>query len=340
MKNLNYWQGKNVFITGINGFIGGNLAKKLILQGANLFGLVRDQKQNSFLFFEGLSDKIVLIHGELTDKDLLSRIISEEQINVVIHLAAQVEIGIGLTNPYLTFETNIRGTYSLLESIRLFPDAIDAVIMASTDKSYGSYGKDKMPYQEDYPLIPKYPYDTSKACADLISQAYATEIYRLPIVVTRFCNIYGPGQLNFSALLPDAITSAQGYTKFNPRGDGSMVRDFIYVDDVADLYMTITENLAKSPEKYRGEIFNAGTNAPLSVREVIEKIYNQLDNKKELEIVIEAMKGKRTTGEIDCQYMDYDKVNKFFGWSPKHSFDEGLEKTIDWFDKFNKARFL
>lgn len=339
MEKKDFWRGKNVFITGINGFIGGNLAKGLLAQGANVFGLIRNDKRDAFLYFEKLADQITMIEGDLGDKDLLSRIISEEQIHCVYHLAAQVEVGVAAANPYLTFETNVRGTYTLLEAIRQFPDAIRSVVIASSDKAYGSYGKDKMPYKEEYPLKPQYPYDTSKACSDMIARAYACEIYKLPIVVTRFCNIYGPGQLNFSAIMPDAITSALGYKKFIPRGDGSQIRDFIYVEDVVDLYLRIGEALAQEPKKFAGQIFNAGTNTPISVREVLEQIYTAADNKKDFAEVLKLMKDKKTTGEIDCQYMDFEAAHRAFGWKPRHTFAEGLKKTIAWFKRYDEHRF-
>ncbi|MEI6154499.1 MAG: GDP-mannose 4,6-dehydratase, partial [Deltaproteobacteria bacterium] len=210
---------------------------------------------------------------------------------------------------------------------------------ASSDKAYGSYPKDQMPYKEDYPLKPRYPYDTSKACADMIAQAYASELYKLPVVITRFSNIYGPGQLNFSAIMPDAITSALGYSKFIPRGDGSMVRDFIYVEDVADLYLKIGESLATNPDKVRGQIFNAGTNSPISVREVLETIYTLTKNSKDLGEILSLMKDRKAAGEINCQYMDHEKIYQYFGWRPKHTFEEGLRKTIQWFSAYNKEKF-
>ena len=197
----NSWNRVKVLITGINGFVGGNIAKKLVELGAEVFGLIRTSKYNSYLYYENIDKQISLIDGEICDFDLLSRIISEEEINVIFHLAAQVEVGVGLKNPYITFETNVRGTYTILESLRLHHDSVHAVVVASSDKSYGEYAKEKMPYKEDYPLIPKYPYDTSKACADMIAQSYTSDVYELPIVITRFSNIYGPGQLNFSALI-------------------------------------------------------------------------------------------------------------------------------------------
>lgn len=341
MKKIgtDYWYGKNVLITGINGFIGGNLTKLLLEKGANVFGLIRNAKHDTLLFYEKLNERITLIEGHVTDKDLLARIISEEQIQSVFHLAAQVEVGVGLANPYLTFETNIRGTYSLLEAIRSCPKTVKSVIVASSDKAYGNYPQNKMPYKENYPLIPKYPYDVSKACADMIAQCYTTEIYKLPVVVTRFCNIFGPGQLNFSAVLPDSIRSCLGYGSFIPRGNGQQVRDFIFIEDVADLYLRIGEDLAESPEKVRGQIYNAGTNTPRSVREVLETVYKLTGQDQAFQIILEMMKGKETVGEIDCQYMDFEKVNQDFDWSPKHSFEEGVAKTIEWFKGYLKYKY-
>tara|TARA_Y100001980_G_C14556688_1_gene349377 strand:- start:2786 stop:3808 length:1023 start_codon:yes stop_codon:yes gene_type:complete len=338
--NQEYWRGKNVLVTGINGFIGGNLTKMLIENGANVFGLIRNIDKQTFLYFEGLSEKIVLIMGDLVDKTLMEKIISEENINVVYHLGAQVEVGLALQNPYLTFETNIRGTYTLLEAIRRHSDGVESIVIASSDKAYGAYDINKMPYKEDYPLIPKYPYDTSKACADMIAKVYTSEVYRLPIIVTRFSNIYGPGQLNFSALIPDGIRSALGYSKFEPRGDGSMTRDFIFSEDVADLYLQIGEHLAKNPKKLTGEVFNAGTNSPISVREVLEKIFKAVNNKKDFDKIRKQMQGRKTTGEISHQYMNYEKVNEYFNWSPAHSFTKGIDKTISWYKRYLQTNLV
>jgi CDP-glucose 4,6-dehydratase len=333
---MGFWNSKKVLITGINGFVGGNIAKKLVTLGAKVYGLVRTRSSDSFLFYEKIDKKVSLITGELCDLSLLCRIISEQEINVVFHLAAQVEVGIGLRNPYITFETNIKGTYSLLEAVRLFPDSVQAVVVASSDKAYGEYEKEKMPYKEDYPLIPKYPYDTSKACADMIAQTYTSEVHNLPVVITRFSNIYGPGQLNFSALIPDGIRSALGYSKFVPRGDGTMMRDFLYISDVVDLYLNIAENLAKNKNNISGQIFNAGSNKPKTVKQILENIFTNLGANNEYIRIIKEMKNTKTVGEIDCQFMDHVKVKKYFGWTPKHSFNDGISETIDWYKKYLK----
>ena len=338
-KETGYWFGKNVLITGINGFIGGNLAKLLVEKGASVFGLIRNAKPDTMLFYEKLNEKITLIEGHITDKDLLARIISEERIQAVFHLAAQVEVGVGIDYPYLTFETNIKGTYCLLEAIRQCPQTVRSVIVASSDKAYGDYPQNKMPYKEDYPLLPKYPYDVSKACADMIAQCYTTDVYKLPVIVTRFCNIYGPGQLNFSALIPDSIRACLGHGTFIPRGNGRQIRDFIFVEDVADLYLRIGEALAKNPVKIRGQIYNAGTNTPQSVREILETVYRLSGQTRAFRNILAMMKGKATIGEIDCQYMDFVKVNRDFGWSPRHSFEAGVTATIEWFKGYLKHKY-
>ena len=334
-----FWKGRNVLLTGVNGFIGGNLAKALILNHANVFGIVRSYKPNTFLEYENLSNRVTLMQGDLCNKNFIEQIISEEEIEFIFHLAAQVEVGIGAINPFITFETNVRGTYTLLEAARQFPDKIKSIVVASTDKAYGSYPTEKMPYKEDYPLLPQYPYDTSKAVADLIAQSYASDLYKLPIVVTRFCNIYGPGQLNFSAIIPDAITSAQGYSTFVPRGNGTQVRDFIYIEDVVSLYLMISKHLENN-KNIIGEIYNAGSNSPISVKALVKKIFLKLNKEKDLDPIIEAMKGRTTSGEIDTQFMDFEKVNERFGWKPRVSLGEGLDKTIEWFDAYNRLRFL
>ena len=181
---------KNVLVTGINGFVAGNLSKLLLKHGYNVFGLHRNIKRKSFIYYEKLDKYITLIQGDITDYCLMDRIIIEENINIVFHLAAQVEVCIAQKNPFLTFETNIRGSYTLLDVLNKNSHLIDAIILASSDKSYGSYPTNKMPYKEEYSLQPKFPYDISKACMDMIGLGYATDIYKLPIIVTRFSNIW------------------------------------------------------------------------------------------------------------------------------------------------------
>ena len=332
MKKYN-WKKKNVLITGINGFIGGNLCKLLLQEGANIVGLVRNENKSTFMYYEGLNKKVIIIKGDIVDSQTIQTILSEHNINFVFHLAAQVEVGVGLSNPYLTFETNVRGTYTLLESCRVYGKNIESIIIASSDKSYGSYPENKMPYKENYPLNPLYPYDTSKACTDLIAKSFAASYENLPIIITRFSNIYGPGQLNFSAIIPDCIRSALGYSEFVPRGNGNSIRDFIFVEDVCYLYKTIAQNLSCNGQ-LSGEIFNAGTNKPISIKTLVSKIFLLINEEYKLKSILQNMNDKNSFGEIDCQYMDYLKVQKYFGWKPATDLSSGLDKTVHWFKSY------
>ena len=186
-----------------------------------------------------------------------------------------------------------------------------------------------MPYKEDYPLIPKYPYDVSKACGDMIAQTYASDIFRLPVVVTRFCNIYGPGQLNFSAIIPDGIRSALGYTKFIPRGDGAQVRDYIYVEDAVRAYLLLAEKMALDSSLH-GEAFNFSCETPLTVLELATMILS-LMNCTDLGLKILD----NAPNEIPHQHLSARKARERLGWKPVYTLEEGLTKTIEWYRAFH-----
>ena len=330
-----FWKERKVLITGINGFVGANLAKSLAYQGASVYGLIRNYNPHSFLYFEKVNKITTLINGDITDFNLMKRIIAEERIQHVFHLAAQVEVGTALEYPYLTWESNIRGTYTLLEAIREVKTDIKSIIIASSDKAYGSYPIEQLPYQESYPLKPEYPYDVSKACGDLIAQTYCSKKFNLPIIITRFANIYGPGQLNFSALVPDCIRSALGHSTFVPRTNGDHHRDFLFIDDVIDLYTLMAKKLYKD-KSLNGEIFNAGSNDPLNIKSLIIKIFELVMEQKvftNFKKQITFPKSK-IHGEILFQQMDFKKISKSFNWRPKTKIDKGLELSIDWYKRF------
>jgi len=329
----NFWKNKRVLITGINGFIGGNLSKQLLASGANVTGLIRNKNEKTFLFVEKLDKKITLVYGNLENKSNLKRILLEQNIEICFHLAAQVEVGVAERDPFVTWETNIRGTYSLMEAIREQKKKLKAIIIASSDKAYGNYPRNKMPYQENYELKAKYPYDVSKACSDMIARSYSSDLFNLPVVITRFANIYGPGQANFSALIPDCIKSTLHNELFVPRSNGNNVRDFIYVSDVSKLYLLIAKKLFLKPNKIKGEIFNAGTNNPHKVKDIIKNIFEIQNKHTQYKKIDKIFKNKKTSGEIDFQYMDYKKVYKFFGWKPETKFKLGISETINWYKK-------
>ncbi len=329
----NFWKNKKVFITGINGFVGGNICKELVLLGANVTGLIRNQNQKTLLFVEQLHKKINLVKGSIDNKETLKRILLEQNIEICFHLAAQVEVGIARNYPSLTWESNIRGTYNFLEAVREQGKKIKAVVIASSDKAYGDYPKNKMPYKEHYETRAKFPYDVSKACADLIAKSYTSELFNLPIAITRFTNIYGPGQTNFSALIPDCIKTALGYGNFIPRSNGNNVRDFLYIKDVTSLYLLIAKDLFINPKKIKGQIFNAGSNKPKKIKDIIKIIFKHANQKNKFLKIFNKFKNKKAIGEIEYQYMDYKKVKKYFAWFPKYNFEKGIKETFDWYKK-------
>tara|TARA_B100000941_G_scaffold98748_1_gene68904 strand:+ start:30392 stop:31453 length:1062 start_codon:yes stop_codon:yes gene_type:complete len=330
--NKNFWKGKNILITGINGFIGGNLAKQLVNHGANIIGISNTQVKNKFLEYEGVLPKIKLYKVNIVNQKKLEDIIKKNNIQICFHLAAQVDVNISKIDPHETFETNIRGTYNLLESLRN-SKTIKAIIVASSDKAYGEYPLNKLPYKEHYDLRPIYPYDVSKAAADMISKAYSTDLFKLPVIITRFANIYGPGQLNFTALIPDCILALLKFRKFIPRSNGRNKRDFLYVKDVCDLYMCLSFNLYKN-KRFSGEIFNAGTKTGYTVDSIIKKLCYKTDNKTLYNDIKKRFLNKKTTGEIQHQFMTYFKINKFFGWKPKYKLEQGLLETYNWYANF------
>lgn len=330
MKKKNFWYRKNVLITGITGFVGSNLAKNLIENKANITGIGKSQKVESLLFYENLDKKCNLVFGNILDKDLIQNTIRKFNIEICFHLAAQIEVGSAKQYPFETWESNIRGTYNILEAIRTSEKNIKAIIIASSDKAYGEYGIKKMPYKENYELKPIFPYDTSKACADMIARSYASKLYKLPIIITRFSNIFGPGQLNFTALIPEAIRSCLLNYKFLSRSNGRGIRDFIYVDDIVDVYKLLAEKIFKNPKKYTGEIFNAGTGNKYSIKYIVSKIF-AYGNKNTKNIF---NKNKKMQGEIAVQYMNYKKLNNYFGWKPKNNFEKVLPSLFEWYKKY------
>jgi len=332
--NKNFWNNKTVLITGINGFIGGNLAKQLIGLGAKIIGISNKRNKNKFLTYESISNKIKFHNLDIKDFKKLSNTINKYKINICIHLAAQVDVTVAKYKPHETFESNIRGTYNLLEILRKHKH-IRSIIMASSDKAYGEYNISALPYKETYDLRPLYPYDVSKASGDMIAKSYASDLFKLPVIITRFANIYGPGQLNFTALIPDCILANEGYRKFIPRGNGKNKRDFLYVEDVCSLYMCLAYNLYKN-KNLRGEIFNAGTKHGYSVNQIVKNICEINSNKILYQRIKKKFMNKTLSGEIEHQFMNYQKLYKYFKWKPLYSLNDGLSKTITWYKSFLK----
>jgi CDP-glucose 4,6-dehydratase len=260
-----------------------------------------------------------VVEGDVRDQELLDRALGEWEIDTVFHLAAQTIVGTANRSPVGTWETNIRGTWSLLEACRR--QEVRRVVVASSDKAYGSH--DDLPYREDHALQARFPYDVSKAATDMIARSY-WHSYGLPVAVTRFANLYGGGDQNRSRLVPEAIDAALAGRRPVIRSDGSPERDFLYIEDAVGAYLAIADAL--DGEGARGEAFNAGGGEPHSVREVVELICRAAGTDVEPDY-----QGRGTpVGEIDRQYVDFSKLHELTGWEPGVGLEEGLARTVEW----------
>ena len=318
-----FWEDKNVFVTGGSGLLGSHLIKKLLeLKAHKIVVLVRDYVPKSLFFSEKVSEKVITVDGKVEDFRLIERTLNEYEIDTVFHLAAQPLVTIANRGPLATFESNIRGTWNVLEACRLHKDIIKRIVIASSDKAYGS--QEELPYRETAPLKGEHPYDVSKSCVDLISQSYH-KTYGLPIAITRCGNFYGPGDLNFNRIVPETIKNVIENKRPPIRSDGTFIRDYIYIPDAVDGYLKISENMDK--KEIIGEAFNISTSNKLSVLEMVKLILKIMNSNLEPKILNEAK------GEIKHQYLDGSKIKRILNWEPKHSIEQGLTETIEWYKK-------
>jgi len=319
-NNDKFWLDRPTFVTGATGLVGGWLVKRLLEAGADTVCLVRDWVPHCELVRSGDIERVKVVRGDICDESLLERILGEYEIDTVVHLAAQTIVGIANRNPLSTFESNIRGTWSLLEACRRSP-AVKQIVVASSDKAYGD--QEKLPYTEETPLQGRHPYDVSKSCADLISQAYA-ETYGLPVAITRCGNFYGGGDLNWNRIVPGTIRSVLRGQRPIIRSDGSFVRDYFYVEDGAAAYMLLAEKMAKD-RGLIGQAFNFSNETQITVLGLVERILNLMGSDLQPDVRNEAC------NEIKHQYLSAEKARKVLGWKPLYTLDEGLRKTIEWY---------
>ncbi len=318
-----FWNGRNSFVTGAAGFVGANLVAELVAGGSNVVCLQRDETNPNSLDLLNLRDKVTVIRGSVDDLPLMSRILNEYEIDAVFHLAAQALVGAANRSPVSTFESNIRGTYLLLEACRQ-SRTVNRVVVASSDKAYGSHTQ--LPYSEDFKLNAVYPYDVSKACTDLISQSYF-HTFGLPVAVTRSANIYGPADANLSRIIPGTILSVLNDERPIIRSDGSPVRDFIFTADIVAGYLLLAEKI----DSAKGEAYNFGSGEPVSMLDLVNNIVQLMG--KDDELKPDILLKTKIANEIDAQYLDSAKVETQFGWSPQIKLTDGLERTIDWYIK-------
>jgi CDP-glucose 4,6-dehydratase len=296
------------------------MVKRLVEDGADVVALVRDRVPNSMLFRDGWIERITAVHGSLEDAAFLRRAMAEYSIETVFHLGAQAIVGVAKQDPIGTLETNIKGTWNLLEAAR--QTKVKHIVVASSDKAYGS-SRD-LPYREDHPLRGEYPYDVSKSCTDLISTMYATT-YGVPVTIARCANLFGGGDLNWSRTIPGVIAAALRGERFLIRSDGLFVRDFLYVKDAVNAYLGLAEALDRNPS-LRGEAFNFSLEVRLTVLELVQKVLSMM-GRDDLEPIVQNI----ASAEIREQYMSVEKAGRMLGWMPSYTLDAGLKETIEWY---------
>lgn len=320
---MNFWNGKNVFVTGGTGFIGTWLVHNLVGKKANVSCLVKEYPKNSNFDGLHLDKKTNLIFGDMLDKDLMKLSLEKYNIDTVFHLAAQPLVQIAKKNPAETIETNVVGTLNILEACRL-NKGIERIVVASSDKAYGS--SDKLPYTEDFPLKGTYPYDVSKSCTDLIAQSYG-KTYEMPVAITRFSNVYGGGDLNFDRIIPETIKHILFNEPILLRSNGKFTREFFYVKDAANAYVTLAEDIWRAS---KGGAFNFGTDKPIKIIDLVDKIKEIAGSNAEVKILDTAK------AEIKDQYLSSNMARTVLRWSPKYSLEEGLKETFKWYKNYFK----
>ncbi|NDJ36954.1 MAG: NAD-dependent epimerase/dehydratase family protein [Chloroflexi bacterium] len=322
-ERQSFWQDRPTLVTGATGLLGAWLTRTLIDLGADVVALIRDNVPHSELVRSGTVHEVKSVTGSVTDLDLMCRVFSDYEIDTCFHLAAQTQVGIANRMPVPTFESNIRGTWNVLEAARLWPET-NRVIVASSDKAYGDQAE--LPYNEHTPLEGRHPYDVSKSCADLIAQSYA-HTFDLPVAVTRCGNMFGGGDLNWNRIVPGVMRWAIRGEQPVIRSDGTLRRDYIYVLDVVDAYLTLAEAMVDGA--YTGAAYNFGLNRPLSVMEITQHILAISPHP-----TLEPMVLGEAKNEIKDQYLDSSRAAADLDWAPVYSLEEGLKETLAWYTTY------
>ncbi len=322
-----FWRDRPTLVTGATGLVGGWVVRHLLRAGADVVCLVRDWIPESELVRGGHLARVKTVRGDVRDQPLLERVLGEFEVDTAIHLAAQTLVPVANRNPVATFESNIAGTWALLEACRRSPK-VRQIVLASSDKAYGD--ADVLPYDESTPLRGRHPYDVSKSCADLIAQSYALT-YDLPVAITRCGNFYGPGDLNWNRIVPGTVRSVLRGERPVIRSDGTHVRDYFYVEDGAAAYLLLAEKLAADPS-LRGEAFNFSNEIQVSVLELVQRLLDQMGSRLKPDVRNEA------SNEIKHQSLSAAKARARLGWRPLFTLEEGLRRTIPWYTTFLAPR--
>jgi len=319
--NKEFWRHKNILVTGAGGFKGSHLVEKLSLTSAHVISLMRSFDPQSYFATQNFNNKSIIVIGDLKDLGKMADLLSRYEITTIFHLGAQPIVTTALLNPLETLQSNIMGTVNLLESARVY-SRVEEIIFVSSDKAYGP--SENMPYKEDGRLEGKAPYDVSKSCADLISQTYAhPDVYDMPITIARCANVFGPGDLNMNRIVPGTMEAIIKNQPLQIRSDGKMVREYIYVKDSVDGYISLAENV----DKTAGEAFNIASRHVMTVMEIVNSISDVLGKKVAVEILNQAK------AEIPRQYLDGSKIENTIGWKPQCDFEKAVNETYQWYKR-------
>lgn len=314
------WEQRRVLVTGATGLLGGWLVRDLLARGADVVAIVRDSVPQTFIHEAGLCDRMIMCRGDVCDASLVARVLAEYEVQTVFHLAAQTIVPIANRSPISTFETNIAGTWTVLEESRL-SETVGEVVVASSDKAYGH--SDQLPYKESHRLEGRTPYDVSKSCADLIAQAYANT-WGLNVCVVRCGNLIGGGDRNFSRLVPGVIRDVMSGRRPVLRSDGSPRRDYIYAEDAAQAYCLLAAAM-RSDASLRGEAFNFSLGSPVSALEIATMILEIMKSDLALDVQSTAR------DELADQYLDASSARARLGWRPEVTLREGVARTVAWY---------
>jgi CDP-glucose 4,6-dehydratase len=314
-----FWRHRNVVVTGATGFLGCHVVAALCDLGADVIAVIRNEVPIGSVQQRWWA-KVTRAQGDIRDQNFLERVLGESQAQTVMHLAAQTQVGVANRNPISTFESNVRGTWTLLEAVRRTP-SVEQTVLASSDKAYGA--QPVLPYTEEMALAAVHPYDVSKAAGEMLAASYATS-FDVAVAITRCGNLYGPGDTNWERLFPGTIRSLLEGKRPVVRSDGTLTRDFLYAEDGARIYLQLSEVLAARPE-LAGQAFNFSDERPLSVLEVVALLQAAVGTSYEPEIL------SQVSGEIPHQYLSAKKARREFDWEPRLTFEEGVDLTVAWY---------
>jgi CDP-glucose 4,6-dehydratase len=314
-----FWRFRKVAVTGATGFLGSHLVAQLCDLEADVVAIVRDNVPLGPIHEQWWS-KVTRACGDVTDQQVVERVLGEAEVQTVFHLAAQTQVGVANRNPVSSWEANVRGTWTVLEAVRRSP-TVGQTVVASSDKAYGT--QVVLPYTEEMPLAAVHPYDVSKAAGEMIAASYAHS-FGVTVAITRCGNLYGPGDTNWERLFPGVIRQLLEGARPIIRSDGTLTRDYLYVEDAASCYLQLAEALATRPE-LAGEAFNFAAGRPLSVLEVVELMHASAGTSLTPDIRATA------SGEIAHQYLSAEKARTVLGWEPTYTFEEGMDRTVAWY---------